>query len=241
MEKKMKHKDIIKLVKRNEAQELVNSSYDYLKKHTENVIIWVVAFAVIFIGGSLFLNGRAANEVKAEQGVAEAAYYMNRQVLDDPQASMYGFFRTKKEKYEKAQAAYMSVISNYKGTKAEATAYLGAADAYYSNGQYKESMEYYDSFIKKFPSNPLARDALSGKAYALFQQGLYPDAAKAWEEVNSKYNGGLNPSDVKLKLADCYLRLNNKAAAKAVYEGMLKDKSESYWTTVARDMLSRTN
>jgi TolA-binding protein len=241
MEKKMKHKDVIKLVKRNEAQELVNGSYDYIKKHSENVIIWVVVCAIAVVGSSLFVNFRAANEVKAAQGVAEAAYMMNRQILDDPQAGMYGLFRTKKEKYEKAQAAYMSVINNYKGTKSEPAAYLGTADSYYSNGQYKEAMAYYDDFLKKFPSNPLAGEALSGRAYALFQQGLYSDAAKVWEDVNKKYNGGLNPQDVKLRLADCYLRLNNKEAARAEYQDILKDKSENYWTTAAKDMLSRTN
>ena len=64
---------------------------------------------------------------------------------------------------------------------------------------------------------------------------------KIWEQVNEKYKGGLNPADVKLNLAYCCLKLGNKQAAKQEYDDILKDKTENYWTSVAKDMISKTN
>src|ERR1035437_8051307 len=115
---KMKHRDIIKMVKRNEAQEFVTGAEHFFKKNMESTIIAGIAVLIIIVAIPLFLNFRATNNLKAEQALSEANYYINRPVLDDAQAAMYGFFRTNKEKYEKAQASYMSVLQDYKGTDA---------------------------------------------------------------------------------------------------------------------------
>jgi TolA-binding protein len=241
MEKKMKHKDVMKLLKKNETQDFVNGTEDYFKKHAENIIIVAVAAVVIVVAIPLYFNSRNTAELKAERSLSEANYYVNRPVLDDPQASMYGLFRTKKEKYEKIEAAYSNVMQNFKGTKAYTAAMLGLADAYYNNGQYKEAFEYYNTFAEKFAKNPMAAEAVSGKGYSLYQQGQYADAAKEWERVIKEYNGGSAKNDVKLKLADCYIKLNNKPQAKTLCEEIIKDSSESYWANMAKDMLTRTN
>ncbi len=241
MEKKMKHKDVIKLVKRNETQDFVNATTGYFKKHTENIIIAAVIIVVVIVAIPLYLNGRNTAELKAEQSLAEANYYVNRPVLDDPQAAMYGLFRSKKEKYDKIEAAYTNVLQNFKGTKAYPSAMLGLANAYYNNEQYVESLEYFNSFISKFPKHLLLPDAVSGKAYVFFQQGKYADAATEWEKVIKTYNGGNNKYDIKLKLAECYSRMNDKTAAKAMCEEIVKDTKEGYWANMAKDILSKIN
>jgi outer membrane protein assembly factor BamD (BamD/ComL family) len=240
MEKKMKHKDVIKLVKRNETQEFMTGATDYFKKNTENIIIGAVIVVVVVIAIPLYMNSRATAEVKAEQSLSEANYYVNRPILDDPQAAQYGLFRTNKDKYEKVEAAYNNVLQNFKGTKAYAQAMLGLADAYFNNGQYKEAIEYYSSFVEKYPKHPQAADAASGKAYALYQQGQYADAAKQWELVLKDYNGGTAINDVKLKLASCYAMLKDNAKAKALCGDIIKDSKEGYWVNMAKDLLSRT-
>jgi tetratricopeptide (TPR) repeat protein len=231
---KMKHRDIIKMVKRNEAQEFVTGAEHFFKKNMESVIIAGIAALIIIVAIPLFLNFRATNNQKAEQALSEANYYINRPVLDDPQASMYGFFRTNKEKYEKSQSAYMSVLQDYKGTDAVPDAYLGIANSYYANGQYKEAIEYYNSFISKFPKDALIAEAYSGKAYALFQTGQYGDAVKEWETVLKKYNGGNNPDDIKLRIAESYLQAGNKPAAKAICDEIIKSGRDNYWTSAAK-------
>src|ERR1035437_10097181 len=236
---KMKHRDIIKIVKRNETQEFVNGAEHFFKKNMEGMVIGAITVLIVVIAVPLFLNFRAGNNLKAEQALSEANYYINRPVLDDAQAAMYGFFRTNKEKYEKAQASYMSVLQDYKGTDAVPAAYLGLANSFYNNGQYKESLEYYASFITKYPNDPLVSEAYSGKAYTLFQTGQYGDAVKEWEIVQKKYNGGNNPDDIKLRIAESYLKAGNKPAAKAICDEMIKSGKDNYWMSAAKDMASR--
>ena len=236
---KLKHRDIIKMVKRNETQEFVTGAENFVKKNSESMIIGAIVILIVIIAVPLFLNFRASNNMKAEQALSEANYYVNRPVLDDPQASMYGFFRTNKEKYDRVQAAYNAVISDYKGTDAAAGAYLGLANSYYNNVQYKEALEYYATFITKYPKHALAAEAYSGKAYALFQMGQYSDAVKEWELVQKNFKGGNNPDDIKLRIAESYLKAGNKGAAKAICEEMVKSGKDNYWTSAAKDMLLR--
>ena len=236
---KMKHRDIIKMVKRNEAQEFVTGTEHFLKKNTESIVIGGIIALIVIIAVPLFLNFRASSNLKAEQALSEANYYINRPVLDDEQAAMYGFFRTNREKYDKAQAAYMAVLNDYKGTNAVPAAYLGLANSYYNNGQYKEALEYYADFVSKFPKHDLAAEAYSGKAYTLFQTGQYADAVKEWEIVLKKYNGGNNPDDIKLRIAESYLKAGNKSAAKAICDEIMKSGKDNYWTSAAKDMALR--
>lgn len=236
---KMKHRDIIKMVKRNETQEFVTGAGNFFKKNTESLVIGGIIAVIVIIAIPLFLNFRASNGLKAEQALSEANYYINRPVLDDAQAAMYGFFRTNKEKYDKVQAAYQSVIRDYKGTDAVPAAYLGLANSFFNNGQYKEALEYYTDFMTKFPKHDLAAEACSGKAYTLFQMGQYGDAVKEWEIVQKQYNGGNNPDDIKLRIAESYLKAGNKPAAKTICDEMMKSGKDNYWTSSAKDLSLR--
>lgn len=237
---KMKHRDIIKMVKRNETQEFVKGLKHYILGNVKNISIGIISLLVIVIAVPLFLNLRDSNNLKAQQVLSEANYFLNRPVLDDPQAAMYGFFRTTKEKYEKAQSFYMTVLRNYKSSDAVPSAYLGLANSYYDNEQYKEAMEYYNSFISKFPNNAQIAEAYSGKAYTLFQLGQVAEAILIWESVQKKFNGGNNPNDIKLRIAESYIKTGNKIAAKAICEEMMKTDKDDYWTSAAKEMILRT-
>lgn len=237
MEKKMKHKDVLKLVKRNEAQEVIKSATEYATKNTENLIIGIVAALVISIGTPLFLNGRKANEVKAQQVLSKANYFLTRPVMDQKDAQMYGMFRTKEERLEKAVMAYNEIIQTYKGTKSLPYAYLGVADAYFNNAKYKEAMEYYNTFIEKFPKHYLAPVALAGRAYVNYEQTRYSDALADLKSAMEKHKDAYNYSDMRMKAADCLLKLNDFSAAKQEYEAIIKEGSDSYWAGVAREKL----
>jgi tetratricopeptide (TPR) repeat protein len=239
MEKKMKHKDVIKLVKRNETQDFISGLKLLIKTHGEALIIAGIAAVIVLVGIPMILNGRAQNNAKAEQAVSEANYYLNRPVLDDPQAAMYGFFKSKKDKYEKAQGAFLNTLQTFKGTDSEPAATLGLANAYFGNGQFKEALEYYKTFSSKYPKHSLAAEALSGEAYAMYEMGQYGDAVKMWENVLKNYNGGNNPDDIRLRIADGYLKAGNVPAAKAICEEMIKGGRENFWTNAAKDMLNR--
>jgi tetratricopeptide (TPR) repeat protein len=237
MEKKMKHKDVLKLVKRNEAQEVFKNASDYASKNTENIIIALVAVLVLGVGIPLFLNGRKANEVKAQQILAKANYFLTRPVMDQKDAQMYGMFRTKDERLEKAVMAYNEIVQTYKSTNSMPYAYIGIADAYYNNAKYKEALEYYNTFLEKFPKHYMTPLALAGRAYVNYEQGKYQDSLADLKTVLEKYKGAHNYNDVRIKSADCLVKLNDFSGAKQEYEGIIKEAGDSYWAGIAREKL----
>jgi tetratricopeptide (TPR) repeat protein len=237
MEKKMKHKQVMELVKRNEAQDAFKSAAAYASKNTENLIIVVVAAIVIGVGVPLFLNGRKTNEIKAQQVLSKANYFLTRPVMDQKDAQMYGMFRTKDERLEKAVMAYNEIVQTYKGTNTLPYAYLGIADAYYNNAKYKEALEYYDTFLEKFPKHFLTPMALAGRAYANYEQGKYSEALADLKTALEKYKGAYNYADMRMKSADCLVQLKDFSGAKQEYEGIIKDGGDTYWAGVAREKL----
>lgn len=233
---KIKHKDAKKIIKRNEFAELVSSIGKFASKNTENVIITAVIAVVIIVAIPVIVNFRKTNEVKAERLISEANFYINRPVVEDSNMTMYGFFRSKNEKYEKAIQTYLEVISKYRGTRQAPAAYLGAANAYYNNGMYKEALEYYGTFIDKYKSSPLYPEALSGKGYALYQSGNYQEAAAAWQD-SKIFESSANSNDVKLKLADCYVKLNDKQKAVSIYKKIMEEMKGTFWASVASEKM----
>jgi tetratricopeptide (TPR) repeat protein len=233
MEKKLKHKEVLDLIKRNEAQDFLKVLTEYAVKNTENLVIGAVIVLVIAVGIPLFLNSRAANEVKAEQILSKADYFLTRPVSDQKNAQMYGMFRTKDEKFEKGIAAYQEVVQTYKSTKSLPYAYLGIADAYFNDGKYKESLEYYNTFLEKFQAHYLAPQALSGRAYAYCELGRYKEALDDLNTAMQKYKDSYLYNDIRLKAAECYLKLKNPADAKQLYTQIIGDGRNSYWASVA--------
>lgn len=210
---------------------------EYASKNTENLVIGAVIVLVVAVGIPLFLNGRAANEVKAQQILSKADYFLTRPVSDQKDAQMYGMFRSKDEKYEKGIAAYQEVVQTYKNTSALPSAYLGIADAYYNEGKYKESLEYYNTFMDRFPAHYLSPQALSGRAYAYYELGQYKEALDDLNAAMQKYKDSFLYNDIRLKAAECYEKLKNPGDARQLYTQLIADGKNSYWAGVADEKL----
>ncbi len=234
---KMKHKEVIKIVKRNEAQELVKTVTEYASKNTEAIIVAAVAVLVVSIGIPLYLNSRSANEVKAQQILAKGNYFLTRPVLDQKDAQMYGMFRTKEEKYDKAIMAYNEIVQTYGGSKSLPYALLGIANAYYNLGKYKDSIDGYNTFLEKYPKHLLAPEAYAGRAYANFEQGLYKPALDDLNYAMDNYKDSYNMNDMKFRAAECHYKLNDAASAKQAYEQIISGAKDSYWAGVAKEKL----
>ncbi|HRU38982.1 MAG TPA: tetratricopeptide repeat protein [Candidatus Goldiibacteriota bacterium] len=238
MEKKLKHKEVIKLVKRNEAKEVLSSLAGYAQKNTENIIIAVAAVAVIAVGVPLFMSSRANNEVKAQQILAKANFFLTRPVVDQKDAQMYGMFRTRAERTEKAIMAYNEVIQNYKGTKSLAYAYLGVADAYYNDSKAKESIEYYNTFIERFPKHALASQAYLGRARAYMDSGNYAQALEDLKAAAAALSGSpVDEREIRYLTALCHEKMNDLASARKEYSELAGEGGGNYWAGLAAERL----
>jgi tetratricopeptide (TPR) repeat protein len=233
---KVSHKEARKLIKKNDFADLLENTALYVKSNLENVVIGLVVALIILIAIPLFINYRHSNEEKAEKIISQANYFMNSPVMEGENLTMYGFFRSKAEKFDKAIETYNEIIQKYRGTKAAAAAYLGVADAYYGKGSYKEALEYYNTFLQKYNGNRLYFLGLSGKGYASYQLGNYKDVVEALSN-DKALSGAANYYDAKELLADSYLKLNDKQKAKDVLTQIIKDKKGSFWAQQAEEKL----
>jgi tol-pal system protein YbgF len=73
-------------------------------------------------------------------------------------------------------------------------------------------------FAQEAPQHAKADNALYFSGVGLMGLNDYEDAARAFEEVQTRYPAGDAVQDSMLKLAECRLKLNKPAEARAVYQ-----------------------
>ena len=217
MEKKLKHRDVIKLVKRNEIKEIVEKTTAYFTKNTENVIIAAIIAAALIIGIPLFLKAGKANSEKAEQALARANNIFNAPVSNDAQMAMYGYFPGNQQKYETAASSYMEVIQGYRNTKAAAFAQLGLAASYFNNGKFGEAEEAYSLFIEKNAKHAMLAEAYNGLAYSRLEAGKLKEASEAWEKIVNELDKSAVIWEAAYNLASVYEMLGRKEDSKTLY------------------------
>lgn len=237
MDQHLKHKDVRKMIKHNEFQEIIANLITAAKKNTENLIIGAIVVVVIAVAIPLLINSQAKKEEKAQGILAQANYFYNLPVGQDKETGVK-YFANEGEKFDRIIGSYSEILQNYKGTKAMKQATLGIADANYAAGKYLEALEYYNTFITKYPGHELADDALSGRAYANYQMGNVREAAADWEEVVKNYKGANTFQDARMRAADCYEKLGEKEKAKAVYTDIVSEGQDGQWAKEARAKLT---
>jgi tetratricopeptide (TPR) repeat protein len=238
MDQHLKHKEVRKLIKRNELQEVLGQGGQYFSKHMENIIIVGIVAAIVLVAIPVYINHMNTMEQKAEQIMAYADMYMNAPILDNAKANMYGMFKTKQEKYEKITDTYMEVIKTYRNTKAAPYANMGLGNAYFDRGMFKEAIDYYTTVVEKYPRSILVGEALQGRGFAYYELGNYKEAIADLEAFISKYKNDYNYYDVEIKLADSYLKANDSAKAKKIYEDIAAGQKDSLWASMAKERMS---
>jgi len=236
MEKKIKHKEVKKILKTNEFEEMIFRLRESFNKQKDNFIITGIIVIVLIAGITFYLNNKKSIEEKAEKIITRANFLLTRPVVDSKEANMYGMFKSKEEKYEKAIDAYQEIIQTYKGAKALPNAYLGVANAYFNIEKYKEALEYYNTFIEKFPKNELISEALFGRSFVFYEMGQFKEALADLKIIMEKYPQTLNIKDVKIKAAQCYLKLNDTASAKTILQSF-QQTDGIYWYGIAKNIL----
>lgn len=237
MEKKIKHKEVKKLLKTNEFEEMISRLRESFNKQRDNFVIMGIIIVILIAGTTFYLNNKKSTEEKSEKIISRADFMLTRPVVDSKEANMYGMFKSKEEKYEKAIATYQEVIQTFKGSRTLPHAYLGVADAYFNIEKYKEALEYYNTFIEKFPKHELISEALNGRAFTYYHMEQFKEALADLKIIMEKYPQTLNISDVKIKAAQCYLRLNDAGSAKTILQN-IQQTDGAYWYGLAKNILN---
>lgn len=105
-------------------------------------------------------------------------------------------------------------------------------------GELSRGVESLDRFANEFPKHAKADNAIYFSGLGLLGMSAFDDAAKRFEAVVKRYPAGDAVQDAMLRLAECRIRTNKPAEARAVYEKILKQFPGSAAANVASTRLS---
>jgi len=145
-------------------------------------------------------------EKKANTSTAQAstAKKNEKKSVSDKKATVQQVSKTEPTPSKTAQLLYDTGIKQFYARK------------------YQESKNAFDDFIKTYSSSTLIGNAYFWRAENYFSLGQYSAAVLDYEKVISKYTGNPKSASAYLKQGICFVRLNNKQAAKVRLNGLIK-------------------
>ncbi|NTV52668.1 MAG: hypothetical protein HGA76_06630, partial [Candidatus Firestonebacteria bacterium] len=129
VQKHIKHKQILKTLKRDELREGVDRAVAFAKHNTENLLISVIILVVLIILVPMYFKHQAENEMRASN-MLDRAISISAQPVQGENGLGQGF-KTLDEKYHKTLEAYQEVSTTYRNTKVAVLARLGEADCWF--------------------------------------------------------------------------------------------------------------
>lgn len=88
--------------------------------------------------------------------------------------------------------------------------------------KYDEAQRSFADFMKNYPTHSMAPDAQYYLAECYFQRNQFPDAALAYDTVITKFSKSNRTPGAYLKQGICFSKMNQKAAAKARMNELIK-------------------
>lgn len=106
--------------------------------------------------------------------------------------------------------------------------------------KYDEAQRSFADFMKNYPTHSMAPDAQYYLAECYFQRNQFPDAALAYDTVITKFSKSNRTPGAYLKQGICFSKMNQKAAAKARMNELIKKYPNSPEAARAKNFL-KTN
>ena len=106
--------------------------------------------------------------------------------------------------------------------------------------KYDEAQRSFADFMKNYPTHSMAPDAQYYLAECYFQRNQFPDAALAYDTVITKFAKSSGAPGAYLKQGICFSKMNQKAAAKARMNELIKKYPNSPEAARAKTFL-KTN
>lgn len=107
----------------------------------------------------------------------------------------------------------------------------------YTEKEYKESLNPYQELLSKFPTHPLADQALLGTGYAYMALHDYDNAQQSFNKVIQDYPESAFKSDAQIQLARCLLSIGDSKKAQEIVQNLLDKEPNSLFADEAKKML----
>jgi tol-pal system protein YbgF len=111
--------------------------------------------------------------------------------------------------------------------------------AVYTAGQFDLAVDGFQSYIRTFPTSPLADDAQLYIGHSLYSAGKYADAVTALQRVITNYPNSDSVPAAYYKLGLSYEALKQLEPARRAFETVIKNHPTSSEATLARQALVR--
>jgi len=188
----------------------------WAKGKQEIIAVSFLVVLLVSVGIPYYLKSKAESESTGMQKLNVAQYYLTSHV--DPKN---GPFKSDREKYQAALQQFQQVAQQNAGTYAAKAAKYYEGKCQLVMGQYAQAYVSFDEAAQRLKDSPLGEAALLGKASSLVMQVKWADAAKVYEQYTVQYPAGFLIGEMRLHLADTYIRMNQK------------DKAVAEWRKVA--------
>jgi hypothetical protein len=231
-------------LKQNEFAETTRRTIDLLKTNRRHIVLGTVAVVVILGGISGFLMYRSsrANEAGGALGTAMAI----AQAPISPASTLpgaiqpAGTYPSETARSEAALKAFQDVIAAYPGTPAALTAKYESAGELLDLGRAAEAEKLFAE-VAAANSDLYSSVARMGVAQAKVRTGEYDNAVKLLTELAANRDGTLPVDGILIQLAQAYVKAGKPKDARAAYQRVVDEFSDSSYALEARQQLATLN
>ena len=231
-------------LKQNEFAETTRRVIDAAQEKRKQLLIGAVAAVVVVggLGGFWMSRNARANEAGAKLGAAMAI----AQSTISPASTLpgatqpAGTYSSETARSEAALKAYQEVIATYPGTPAALSATYESAGELLDLGRPAEAEKL---FADVAASNSELYSSVSRLGVAQCKVALkqYDEAIKLLTELSANRDGSLPLDGVLVQLAQAYAKAGKNQDARAAYQRVVDEFSDSSYAFEARQQLAALN
>jgi tetratricopeptide (TPR) repeat protein len=241
VQKHIKHKQILKTLKRDELREGLDRAVAFAKANTENLLISVIIVVVLIILVPMYFKHQAENEMRASNQLDRAISVSMQPVQGENAGAGQPGFKTLDEKYRKTLEAYQEVSTTYHNTKVAILARLGEADCWFYLKDYTKAEAICQEELGKHTQDYYTPQLKARLAACQENTLKWGDAARTYQEILSQFPAYYDLQGVRLGLARCESKLGKLEDAKKILLQVQSADPSGFWSEAARQQLSLLN
>ncbi len=180
----------------------------WAKRKQEILAVAFLLILLLSVGIPYYLRNQRQSEKDGLQKLNVAQYYLTSSVDEKN-----GPFKTEREKYQAALQQFQQIASQNAGTWAAKASRYYEAKCQMVMGQYSQAYLGFDEASQRLKGTSLGEASILGKGTALGMQEKWAAAAGVYEQYLTQYPEGFLVDEIRLHLADTYLKTGEKQKA----------------------------
>lgn len=223
--KKLSRKELLDT--QDEFLTISEKVYFFIREHSKQFTIGVIAVAALFIAGIGATYYQSYSHKQAVKAYNEAA------------SAIPGLDSQNEEDLMKAAETLTSFVQNYSGSEPALYAQLDLADVYFRMKDYDNALKAYQSFLNNSSTknSTLAPFVLDSQAFVYEIKGDFDKAEETWKKVLNAPGDTLKP-EAYLGLGRTMIAKGDNSEAKKFYGLLVAEYPQSPKVSLAKARLA---